>query len=215
MPAVVDEVAGKADELVVLLPGRWSLPREFVDEGFLELVRQRHPRARIVAPDLHLGYYRERSAIERLHRDVVLPAREDGIDRVTLVGISMGGLGALLYDLEHPGVADRLVLLSPFAGEAEVIEEVADAGGVAKWEPGEIAADDFSRRLWSGLKREWSARERPRVELGCGRGDRLAPTSRQLAADFLEPGDAVWLPGGHDWPTWRALYRGLRVPDGP
>jgi len=196
----------RATELVVLLPGRWSTPEEFADEGFLALVRERHPRARIVMPDLHLGYYRDRSAIERLRQDLVLPARREGMERLTLVGISLGGLGALLYDLEHPGEADRLVLLSPFAGEAEVIDEISRAGGVSRWQPGEVAGDDFSRRLWIGLKRQWGGGRRPSVWLGCGRQDRLAPASRRIAEDFLPPGGMVWRDGGHDWATWRALY---------
>jgi hypothetical protein len=47
----------EARELVLLLPGRLSPPEEFVQFGLVDLVRRERPSARIVAPDLHLGYY--------------------------------------------------------------------------------------------------------------------------------------------------------------
>ena len=119
----VHEPSAAPEELVVLLPGRYSLPRELEREGFVRQVRASRPRARIVVPDLHLGYYRNRISSERLHRDIVLPAHREGIRRVTLVGISMGGLGAMLYEFEHPGHVQEIIMLSPFLGDSSVIGE--------------------------------------------------------------------------------------------
>lgn len=204
---LVSDPAAEPDELVVLLPGRWSEPEEFSQEGFTALVRERHPDARIVAPDLHLGYYQSRIAARRLEEDVIAPARRDGVDRVIVVGISMGGLGALIHSVEFPGSADELILLSPFAGEPEVIDEIAAAGGMRNWSPPpELEEDDFSRRLWMALKR---SEQLPVIRLACGESDRLASTSRRIEEDLLKPGECLWLPGDHDWPTWNALYRRL------
>jgi hypothetical protein len=47
----------KAQELVLLLPGRLSRPEEFVQFGIVDLIQKERPLARSVAPDLHLGYY--------------------------------------------------------------------------------------------------------------------------------------------------------------
>jgi pimeloyl-ACP methyl ester carboxylesterase len=203
---VVSDPAGPARELVVLLPGRWSEPEEFAAEGFTDLVRARHPHARIVAPDLHVGYYMAGMAADRIEHEIIAPARSDGMKRVTLVGISMGGLGALMHAAEYAGSADQLVLLSPFAGEEEVIDEITAAGGLSRWQVTEpLAARDYSRRLWQHFRKQ-----KPRgLLLGCGESDRLAPTSRLVAAELLDRNDALWMPGDHDWPTWNALYRGL------
>ncbi len=200
-----------AEELVVFLPGRWSRVSEFEREGFFEIAAQRWPGASLVAADLHIGYYRSRSAALALHEDVIAPALRSGTRKVTIVGISMGGLGALMYDMEHPGVVGRLVLLSPYVGEEEAWREIAAAGGVRGWRPGTIGKRDYSRRLWLALKERWIDQgERPDVWLGCGSQDRLAESNRRFAMDFLKPGETVWLDGAHDWPTWRDLLR--RVP---
>lgn len=203
--AQIHEPATDTRELVVLIPGRHSLPSEFECKGFVTEVRESRPNARIVIPDLHLGYYRNRSATDRLHEDVILPATAEGLNRVTLIGISMGGLGAMLYDLEYPGHADEIILLSPFLGDASVIEDITAQGGLSKWQPQGEDPDEFSRRLWTSLRDKWLPRaNRPPLRLGCGESDRLAPATR-LAASELGPAETVWLPGDHDWPTWNAL----------
>lgn len=193
---------------MVFLPGRWSLVREFESEGFFPIAAQRWPGASLVAADLHIGYYRNRSAARALHEDVIAPAIRDGAREVTLVGISMGGLGALMYDLEHPGVVDEMLLLSPYVGEEEAWREVAAAGGVRCWHPAGIAERDYSRRLWLTLREQWIGKTKhPVVRLGCGFQDRLAESNRRFATDFLEPDHVLWMEGGHDWPTWRELLR--------
>lgn len=204
--------AGKRDgrELVVFLPGRWSRVEEFEREGFFKIAAERWPEARLVAADLHLGYYKNRSMAERLHEDVIRPARAAGVRRVRVVGISMGGLGALIYDAEHPGGADELILLSPFLGEEEALREIERAGGVRGWRPGPVGERDFSRKLWLSLRHRWIDQgRRPPVLLGCGNGDRLAASNRMFARDFLKPGEVSWREGGHDWETWRELFREL------
>lgn len=200
---------GKPDgaELVVFLPGRWSRVEEFEREGFFEIARKRWPDARLVAADLHLGYYKNRSVALRLHEDIILPARRSGAKRVRIVGISMGGLGALIYDAEYPGQVDELVLLSPFLGEDEALREIEAAGGLAKWNPGPVAKTDFTRKLWLGLRKNQRQREvSPRILLGCGQADRLAGSNRLFAREFLKSNEQRWTAGGHDWPTWKTLF---------
>lgn len=195
------------DELIVFLPGRWSLTKEFLREGFFEIARSKWPDAKFIVPDLHIGYYKNDTATRRLHEDVILPAKQSGVKSIRLVGISMGGLGALLYNLHYPGEISEIYLLSPFLGEDEAISEITAAGSLAKWNPGDIASEDFSRRLWVGLRGEWMEKNaRPTIHLGCGTGDRLAPSSKLLAREFLTADDQTWTPGAHDWATWRSLF---------
>lgn len=210
-PAPVATIeAGKrgAKELVVFLPGRWSRIEEFEREEFFTIAARKWPQARLVAADLHLGYYKNRSMAKRLHDDIIGPARKSGVETVRIVGISMGGLGALIYDTGYPGQADELILLSPFVGEEKALREIASAGGVRRWKPGPVNDSDFSRKLWLRLREQWLAGNRmPDVMLGCGKQDRLVSSNRLFAAEFLEPALTVWQDGGHDWPTWRDLLR--------
>lgn len=204
--------SGKADgrEMVVFLPGRWSQPEEFEREKFFQIASNRWPEARLVAPDLHLGYYRNRTIARRLHEDVILPARRSGVRTVRIVGISMGGLGALIYHAEYPGQVDELILLSPFLGEEEALQEIEAAGGLKNWQPGPLAENDFSRKLWLNLQENGLQQgRRPKVLLGCGSEDRLAASNRLFAREFLRPADQEWIPGGHDWPIWRPLFERL------
>jgi pimeloyl-ACP methyl ester carboxylesterase len=198
----------KARELVVFLPGRWSQVEEFEREGFFEIARERWPEARLVAADLHLGYYRNQSGARRIHEDIISPARRNGTETVRVVGISMGGLGGLIQDLQFPGDVDELYLLSPFVGEEEVVREIQAAGGVRNWNGSPEGPRDFSRRLWQGLKEKWIGENRqPATRLACGTGDRLAASNQRFAADFLDRRDTLWQAGDHDWPTWRRLFR--------
>lgn len=212
LKTLADEPQGRPRELVVLLPGRHSLPGEFAREGFVARLRESRPQARIVVADLHLGYYRQQAVAGRLHHDVIAPARASGIERITLVGISMGGLGAMIYDLEHPGQVGEIILLSPFLGDDSVIGDIASQGGLARWQPQGEEPDAFSRKLWLRLRGSWLTRgDRPVLRLGCGESDRLAAATR-LAVRELSPDETVWLPGGHDWPTWNALIGEIENP---
>jgi proline iminopeptidase len=64
-----------------------------------------------------------------------------GLERVTLLGYSWGGLLAILYALEHPQRVERLALVSP-------------APVTAAWR------DDFERRLAARMAQPWIARSR-------------------------------------------------------
>lgn len=201
-------------ELVVFLPGRWSLVSEFEEEGLFRIAKEKWPDAALVAPDLHLGYYKNQTASQRLHEDVILPAKASGVETIRLVGVSMGGLGALIYDIRHPDVIDEIYLLAPFLGEEEVISEIEAADSLRKWDSGTFEEKDFSRRLWVELRKTWLEKgKRPIVRLGCGTEDRLASSSRLLAREFLSQGDTTWIPGGHDWRTWRKLFGEMTTKD--
>lgn len=212
--------AAGAPCLVVFLPGRGDRPEHFERHGFDLLAREAGVRCELLAVDAHLGYYRNRSVLERLHQDVVLPARARGVEEIWLVGISLGGVGALLYEAEHPGEIAGAVLLAPFLGNPPIVEEVTAAGGLAGWEPGPAPAgeEDFQRRLWRFLHARLAppapstgagpGRPAPRLYLGWGEDDSFAGANR-LLADALPAEAVLTVPGGHDWPPWRTLFAGL------
>ena len=142
-----------ARHLIAFLPGAWDVAEDFQRFGFVSQVRGRGLAADIVAVDSHVGYFNNGSIAERVRDEVVVPAREAGYRSIWLVGISLGGLGSMLYASRHPGV-DGIVALAPYLATRDVIAEVRHAGGLAAWaQTSEPAAGDWERRLLKWLPR--------------------------------------------------------------
>jgi pimeloyl-ACP methyl ester carboxylesterase len=188
---------------VVFLPGRGDRPEDFEARGMLAAARSAGLRADVLAVDAHLAYYRKRVIVERLQADVIGPARARGYVRVWLVGISLGGLGALLLAEHHPDAASGILVIAPYLGEPALAREIEAAGGLGQWTPGETA-EDF-RGLWAGLQRRRAAGERPPLWLAYGADDRYAYGHRLLAS-ALPASRVLVAEGGHDWAAWRALW---------
>jgi pimeloyl-ACP methyl ester carboxylesterase len=196
----------RAPCLLVMLPGRGDEPADLEQAGLVELVRRHAAAVDVVLVDAHFGYYYERSLIERLDEDVIGPARAQGYQRIWLLGISMGGLGALLYASERGEWIDGLILLAPFLGDDELIDEIDTAGGLAAWRPpAAIAPEDYQRALWSWLlDHTREPQRRPAIYIGWGVDDPFARANGLLAA-ALPAGQHRSTAGGHQWAPWRAL----------
>lgn len=193
--------------LLVFLPGRGDNAVSYLREGFIEALRQHGISADSLGVEAHLGYYRNRTLLQRLKEDVILPAKMEGYRKIWLVGISMGGLGALLYDIAYPGDVDGVILLAPYLGEGTLLEEITRSGGIASWQPKPDADGDLDLEIWSKLK-EYSGDTKKitgRVFLGFGESDRFVATNRFFAASFPSS-QVITLPGEHDWASWKALW---------
>ncbi len=200
--------AGKArhETLLVFLPGIWDSAAVFVDEGFIAAAEARGSEADMMGVEAHIGYYKEKKLLQRLREDVVVPARQAGYRHIWLIGISLGGFGALWYDIENPGDLDGVVALSPYLGERETVDEVAQAGGMGAWQPSPNMATDEQHRIWMRLKAYLRAEKSVgRLYLGYGRHDKFAKADGLLAA-VMPPNQVLTVEGGHDWPTWRVLW---------
>ena len=208
-----------ADTLVVMLPGAYSRPQEFVDNGFVRALRMHGVSADIIIADAHLGYFRNHSVLRRLREDVVAPARAQGYRTVWMVGISLGGFGALAYACLHGrdpahGV-EGVFAVAPYLGSRGLIDAIGAAGGPRAWVDADGGAlprsldedanpDDAERALWRWLAKPPTGA--PPLYLGYGTEDRLADGHRLLAE--VLPADRVsTVPGGHDWPPWLALWQ--------
>lgn len=193
--------------LVVMLPGAYSKPGEFIDEGFVAALRERGLAADVTIADAHLGYFTDRTVLERLRQDVVLPARAAGYRQIWLVGISLGGLAALGYATRHGEEIDGVLAIAPYPGTQALQREIVAAGGPRAWRQAVPAPGaDLEREVWWWLAGGDAARQPP-VYLGHGRGDRFA-TGLDLMAGTLPPERAATVAGGHDWAPWRALWNG-------
>jgi pimeloyl-ACP methyl ester carboxylesterase len=219
--------AGRAPVLLVMLPGAWSRPPEFIDEGFVAAVRSRGIAADIAIADAHLGYFNDRSVLTRLREDVVQPARAQGYQQIWLVGISLGGFAALGYAARYEDEIDGLVVLAPYLGRRQLLDEIDAAGGPMAWRNSPHAPptdEEPERSVWEWLTARAAAPAAPAttrlpVFLGHGDADRFVAAHRLLAG-VLPAGRSVAVPGGHDWTPWRALWsqwldRGLLPSDCP
>ena len=200
--------AKPASTLVVFLPGRGGSMTDFVRHGFLTTLHEAGINADTTLVDAHLGYYYKRTVIERLWADVLQPARQHGYRRIVLVGVSLGGVGSLFFEREHPGSVDALVLLSPYLGDKEqLFKQIATAGGPAAWAAGRnFYTGGVEEQLWTFLGKRSATL--PPTWLLCGKGDSLRQGHRLLAT-FLPAGKVEFIDGAHDWPTWQALWRGV------
>ena len=190
-----------------MLPGGGDEAADFMRNGFIGAVEDSGIHADIIAVDANLGYYFKRNLLPRLHEDVIVPAREKGYKNIWLLGISMGGLGAMIYAKHHPDNISGLIVLAPFLGYPAVINEISDAGGLSRWTPKEpIDKDNYQHDLWKWLKGYAEPKEkRPRLVLGYGNKDKFGAGSALLAE--VLPRDQVFIvPGRHDWKTWGRIF---------
>lgn len=200
-----------ADTLLVFLPGAYSDPQEFVTEGFVQEVRERHIAVDVMLVDAHMGYYNNRTIIDRLEQDVLVPARRKGYGAIWLVGISVGGFGAMIHEELQPGSVAGIVVLAPYMGQRLLSTDIDVAGGLRAWQApaGPLPLDQMETRLWRWLQAYGETPlppGRPPLYLGYGLDDRFVFSHRLLAA--VLPTDRVFTTeGGHDWAPWRRLWK--------
>jgi len=191
--------------LLVMLAGAYDAPRDFVDHGLAQDCRHAGLAADLTLLRTDLAAVAEDRLVDLLHGQVVAPARSAGYRRIVLGGISLGAQMALLYQDQYPDRVDALLLLAPYPGNRAISGAIAAAGGLAAWQPGDLAPQESELRAWRALKRSAECGSPP-LWLGFGAEDRFAGAQRMMA-DVLP--DAQWLvlPGGHHWPVWVQLWR--------
>lgn len=207
-----DPGQGRASKLVVMLPGAYSRPPEFVEAGFPQALQTSGMAADVCIVDSHIGYYNDRSIVRRLREEIVLPARAQSYRQIWLLGTSLGGFGALAYAVRHGGEIDGVVALAPYLGPRRLLQEIQEAGGAAAWSASGPAqrppdtSDEIDREIWRAYSGPAASRPAPPVYLGYGRGDRFADAHRRFA-ELLPAARVKTAEGGHDWPAWRALWQ--------
>jgi pimeloyl-ACP methyl ester carboxylesterase len=195
-----------ADTLVVLLPGRYDDADDFRKRRFVEIAREAGATFDVSAADAHVGYYAGGAVAERIEDDVVLPARRAGYQKVWLAGISLGGLGSLIYLEHYPRGVEGIFLMAPYLGEREAALAVERAGGLPSWDPPDVPRDelDFSTRIWAAARTALDGGT-PLI-LAYGSDDDLAPQIEVLAR-ALPPERVRVFDGGHEWAPWLEAWR--------
>jgi pimeloyl-ACP methyl ester carboxylesterase len=194
--------AAAAPTCMAWLPGAYHTAEDFVAAGFPDAVHARRKPLDLILVDPELQHVGDRSLLQRLRTEIVLPARAAGVS-IWLGGISLGGLFALDYAASYPDELDGLCLLAPYLGNRILTGEIVRAPGLAAWQPGELAETDEERRIWRHIKNR-RADSRP-LYLGFGREDRFSAAHELLAAT-LTPESVDVIAGGHEWSTWFRLW---------
>ncbi|MFT3806258.1 alpha/beta fold hydrolase [Arenimonas sp.] len=199
--------ADSRHSLVIVLPGRGDNLDALRRSGIAGAIQSAWPEADVLLAEVGLAHYMQGRMAQRLHEELIIPARRRGYEQVWLLGASMGGMGTLLYDRQFPGEMDGLVLLAPYLGQAKLLEEVREAGGLAQWQagpkPDAITADNYQRELWRHLQDRSRPASRPptQIWLAYGDKDRLGQ-ARPLIEPLLPDGRILVRPGGHAWAVW-------------
>lgn len=98
IPTALTNAPIQAQRLVVVLPGRGDDLIDLRKSGIVQAVQSAWPDADVMLTGLALRYYLEGLAEQRLHQEVIVPARRRGYAQVWLVGASLGGMRAVMYD---------------------------------------------------------------------------------------------------------------------
>jgi pimeloyl-ACP methyl ester carboxylesterase len=192
--------------LLVMLPGAGITAEDFAAQGFIAAAQASQPALDIIAlrPDLDL--YLDGTVGQVLHDGVIAAAIASGIRRVWLLGLSLGGMGALLYASDHPNCVEGVVLLAPFLGTHGTMAELSRAGRFEDWKAEASMATALERQLLIWLQSQLVAgRNHPRILLGHATRDRFAAGHRLLAA-ALPPSQVVQVDGVHDWMAWTEAW---------
>lgn len=202
-----------ANGLIVLLPGIGDEPEDYAANGFVEMVQAANPRFDVICADAHFGYYRSQSVAQRLYDDVIAPVAER-YEHIWIGGISLGGLGSIAFLRDHQNLVDGVILLAPYMGDTDMVDEVRRAGGLQSWQPRVLpsdasASDQLSHWLWTYYRAVAQHPETmPKLFLGYGEDDRFCVPNGMVAKTLPEEQTAT-IPGGHNWAVWKPLFAKL------
>lgn len=102
--------------LIIFLPGFFDEPSDFLEQGFFRSTHKVYPEINMVALDAHIGYYNNHILWDRLNNEIIDPAIKKGYENIWMVGISMGGMGAMTYIRKNPDKLTGVLLLAPDLG---------------------------------------------------------------------------------------------------
>jgi pimeloyl-ACP methyl ester carboxylesterase len=209
--------------LVVVLPGIGSDARDLDRHQVAQAIQREWPDADTMLTGAALAYYAAGGGlVQRVHEEIIEPARDQGYTHIWLIGASLGGLGALLYEQQHPGELSGVVAFAPFLGDEKLPEQIRAAGGIGNW-PGPLHPipqqvknpyTGYPWLIWT-MARNWLFRpeQARRIWIVCGNEDNLRPDV-ELLASALPEAHYVEVEGGHRWSVWLssldATFRRIR-----
>jgi len=207
----MEQVVYKSDNkpkkiLVVLLSGFGADANYFEKNDWILAARAITQQVDFVAPHAHFGYYANQTFIERLREDVLKPAKARGYREIWFVGVSMGGMGSILYSQKYPGEVKRIYFIAPYFGDGEVQDEIRASGGLDKWQLRKENSDKWQYQIWERLK-QISEDPEHRVNIFIGYGDKDKLDGHDLLAKYLPDNHVIKIEGGHKDVVFSMLWR--------
>jgi pimeloyl-ACP methyl ester carboxylesterase len=197
--------AARSDVLLVMVPGMGMREGDFVTEGLVDAVERRHWPVTIATVDPGLDAYLDGSIETRLLHAIADARHAAGSNRIWLAGISLGCQAILRCVRKQPGLAEGLILLTPYLASTGLIAEVGRAGGLRRWSATNTRRDEPESALLTWLAATPRS-ELPRILVGRALADRFVATAA-IFEELLHPNEVTSVPGEHDWASWRALWR--------
>jgi pimeloyl-ACP methyl ester carboxylesterase len=197
-----DRRDGDKDIVLVMVPGMGMREADFHAKGLIAAVDQRGWPVAVVPVDPGVETYLDGSVEARLLDGIDAAQRSTGAGRVWLAGISLGCQAILRCVRARPGLAEGLLLLTPYLASTGLIAEIAQAGGLRDWAAANRDRDQPDRAFLTWL----ATAPMPRALVGRALDDRFAGTAT-LLEDLLRPGRVVNVAGAHDWISWDRLWR--------
>ncbi len=195
--------------MLLMLPGAMNTPWHLKENGLIQSLRERNLPVDVLALDAHADLYLDRVGIEQLLHRTLDEARLHGYRRIWLLGISLGGSGAMICATQRAAEIEGMFLLAPFLGTRGIIAEVEASGGLASWQAGKIESRDHERALLEQIRCSQIGLDQfPVVYLGFGSEDRYRGAS-MLLLDRIPSHCAIVKSGGHDWETWKVLWNAM------
>jgi len=186
----------KQRKLMVLLPGIGDGAEKFYQHGVVDAVQHKYPDMDVIAVNAHFKYYQSRTIVDRLHADVIKPARAAGYTDIYLGGISLGGFGSLLYLKQYPDEITKVLLMAPYLGEQGDYQYL-QRDNTENQSPGENSIWPWFIQLPKQTK--------DKIYLAYGAQDKFAQPN-ELFARSLSPEKTAVQEGKHNWKTWKQLW---------
>ncbi len=134
-----------------------------------------------------------------------------GYTDIKIVGISLGGYGALLYANSYRTEITALVLLAPWLGDEELVDSIMAADGLEYWQPDDAGNEKLVQDIWLQRKESLSAAtDISELYLGYGSSDKFHK-AHSLFATTLPADHVFMISGGHNWSTWEQIWKRIHA----
>ena len=198
------------EQLVVFFPGINSSGQDFEAYDLLTPFIERYPQADILLVDTRLAYIEAGNIASRIQQEIIIPAKKKGYKKIWFVGISLGGLGTLIYNKNYPDNINGIVLMAPFIGGDDIVDSILSAPSPQEWARINANSEIKAVQMWRHLisyndQTPIIDNNKVKLLLAFGKDDRFV-RSHQLLASFMEPDNVFQGPGEHNWLTWRELW---------